>query len=287
MNIVTTTSVFPNGYPAEKALKRLAAVGFRALDLAFDYSVRPASFDPSPYLHSEPVFPFDSIEWERWASGLREQAESLGVRYTHGHAHKGAECHDELMERCFKAASVLGIGYLVVHPIWHDAENRIYEDEEAFIRVNLEAMKPLLEMAEQSGVVMLSENVLWGASARPESISRLVREVNSPWFGWCYDTGHANFFKMPQTVIRGLVPPRSLHVQDNHGIGRDEHLLPGDGNIEWKVFLDSLIDVGYAGDMVIEAHHQSIEAPDYEREGILADLLTRGQKLADYLACRR
>ena len=80
------------------------------------------------------------------------------------------------------------------------------------------------------------------------------------------------------------VVPLSLHVQDNHGPGSgDEHLLPGDGVIDWKRFLDLLVEIGYRGDLVLEAHHQSLEASDGERDAILADLLGRAEKMRAYL----
>ena len=96
------------------------------------------------------------------------------------------------------------------------------------------------------------------------------------------DTGHANRCGLPQTSLLGLShPPLSLHVQDNHG-DHDEHLLPGDGTIDWKVFLDTLHAVGYGGDLVLEAHHQSIDAPDNQRDAILTDLLHRAEKMLAY-----
>ena len=87
------------------------------------------------------------------------------------------------------------------------------------------------------------------------------------------------------TDLRGVsVPPLSLHVQDNHGVGSgDQHLLPWDGNINWKEFLDIMKEIGYKGDLVLEAHHQSLEAPDGEREAILAELYDRAVAMRAYV----
>ena len=62
----------------------------------------------------------------------------------------------------------------------------------------------------------------------------------------------------------------------------DEHLLPGDGNIDWKEFLRVLHEIGYEGELVLEAHHQSYDAPDEEKDGILKELLVRAEKMLDY-----
>jgi hypothetical protein len=48
------------------------------------------------------------------------------------------------------------------------------------------------------------------------------------------------------------------------------------------VFLDTLHAVGYGGDLVLEAHHQSIDAPDDRRDTILTDLLHRAEKMLAY-----
>ena len=286
MKIVTTTSVFPRGYSSMCALERLARVGFPCLDLAFDYCVAPEELNPkpSPYLHTEAEYLFEGSDWKAWAKKLRMCADGLGVKYTQAHAPYGGECHSEMMVRSFEVCRILGIGQMVVHPVWRDSENRILEDEEEFIKTNVEAMKPLLEVAEKNDVVILSENLLWGASIYPENISNLVEAISSPYFSWCWDIGHSNCFGISPKSIRNVKHvPKSLHIHDNHGAGQDEHLFPGDGNIDWKEVLDTLKAIGYAGDVVMEAHHQSIETADEQREELLRNLLERCHKMQTYM----
>lgn len=145
-------------------------------------------------------------------------------------------------------------------------------DAETFISVNAEAIRQLLPEAEECGVVILSENIPWGAAADPRIIADLVREVDSPWFGWCFDTGHAycRGFR-PEIRTECGVTPLSLHIQDS--IGGDDHLIPGDGMIDCDVFVQALKTVGYTGDCVLEAHHRSLNAPDEERDEIFLRLL--------------
>lgn len=275
MNIVTTTSVFPFDYPCDQALLRLARLGFRHLDLAMDY----CSAD------SNCPFGKDG-EWEAWANGLRELAEKHGVQYTHSHAQGDAIArpHDPTVMRCLEVCNILGAKYCVIHPVWLGEDGHRIHDVETFVKVNAKAIQPFLEPAEKNGVILLSENLLWGASILPTAISALVEEVNSPYFGWCYDTGHANAFGHPVTLLESCgTAPLSLHIQDNHGEMKDEHLLPGDGTVDWKLFLETLRKIGYQGELVLEAHHQSIDAPDNQRDAILTDLLTRAQQMREYL----
>ncbi|MBQ8311065.1 MAG: sugar phosphate isomerase/epimerase [Clostridia bacterium] len=268
MNIVTTTSVFPPCYHAEKALTRLHNCGFSHLDLAFDYLVQECDF------------PFVTDAWENWAKRLGEHSERLGVRYTHAHANGNAACRSVPMLRSFKVCRILGIPYMVVHPLFRDADGKNIDSIDAFVEVNAAAVKPLLEIAEENNVTILSENLLWGASIQPAAIDALVEAVNSPYFGWCYDTGHAHAFGIEANALIGLKHvPLSLHMQDNHGKGGDEHLLPGDGTIDWSQFLRVLVEIGYKGDIVLEAHHQSLDARDEDREAILCELYRRAEKM--------
>jgi sugar phosphate isomerase/epimerase len=272
MNIVTTTGVLPPSYPSEMALERLAASGFPCLDMAFDYCVAPD-------------FPFMSDDWRDWAKNLKAQADALGVRYSHAHSSGNAASRDTAALRCFEACRLLGSKYLVIHPIVSVDKVTIKDNEEC-IRINAEAIRELLPYAEENNVIILSENLLWGSSIDPLVIADLVKAVDSKYFGWCFDTGHAHCSGIPISELRGVsVVPLSLHIQDNHGKGSgDEHLLPGDGTIDWKEFLDILKEIDYQGDVVLEAHHQSIDAPDEEREAIFAELLRRAKRIKDYLS---
>jgi len=265
MRIVTTTSVFPRGYPADDAINRLARLGFEGVDMAFDYWVYG---EDSPFLQND---------YADWAKNLRKLSEKLGVPYTHSHA-PGKAGEFDIIDRTLHAASILGARYVVVHPVC-ELDNRYIEDPEEFIQVNREAIIPSLRSAKKYGIVILSENLLDGASTDPRVIAELVKSVDSEWFGWCYDTGHANCFEYKQTILNECpVVPLSLHIQDNN-VDSDDHLIPGDGNIDWDEFARSIKSVDYKGDCVLEAHHQCKDAPDDERDGILTRLLIRAKSL--------
>ena len=272
MNIVTSTCVFPYNYPCEKALLRLSDIGFKHLDLAMDYCAGDSDCQ------------FNSDNWEFWANQLRELGDKHGVVYTHSHAWGDATTRDPKIFRCFDVCKVLGIKYSVVHPYYKKADGSFIYDDEEFVKVNAELIKPLLEYAAKNEVTILSENLLWGSSIRATAISALVKEVNSPYFGWCYDTGHANAHDIScRELLKCEIAPISLHIQDNNGHYRDDHLIPGDGNIDWKEFLDVLHAIDYKGEFVLEAHHQSLEAKDEDRDAILSELLYRAQKMRNYL----
>ena len=263
--IVTTTCVFPRGYPAEKAIDRIAAAGFDALDMGLDY------------WEFAPGSPFMENGYLDWAHALRERAENKGVRYTHAHAPGGADCGD-IIGRSLETAAALGAESVVLHPAYREENGEEITDPERFIRFNAELTAPWIEKAEKLGVTVLSENLQYGPTADPRMISALVKQVGSPRFGWCFDVGHAHCSGFSPEILRECEVPLSLHLHDNDGEG-DDHLIPGDGTVDWEAVTGTLREIGYAGDCVMEAHHQCKEAPDETRDGVLARLYESAVRL--------
>ena len=70
--------------------------------------------------------------------------------------------------------------------------------------------------------------------------------------GAVIDTGHRNLggdsAAALRTVGRHLI---TLHLHDNHG-ERDEHLLPGRGNIAWDEVNRALAEIRYDGVFMYE-----------------------------------
>ena len=273
MQIVTTTSVFPIGTDLFHIVDRLANLGYTTLDMSFDYEELGGR-------------DFMSDHYEDWAAHLQEHAASLGVCFTHSHGSFDANETGDIIVRNLRCAQILGIRYMVVHPVFQTDDKQIIHNPDEFLAINRQHYMRLAAEAAKYNVTSLSENLLWGASIPPIYQSELVAQVNAPNFGWCLDTGHLNRCGLTADALTELShPPLSLHVQDNCG-KHDEHLLPGDGTIDWKAYLDALRNLGYSGEFVLEAHHQSCEAPDSERDSILTDLLERATKMRDYF-CRQ
>ena len=267
--VATTTAVFQPGYPAEKAIERLAGLGFEALDMALDYWVKQSNS------------PFSDDGYLEWAKRLKKKAEDFGVCYVQSHAPGDASNKEFYLERSIEITGALGASYMVVHPVYTYSDGTIINVAENFIKLNAELIRPWLEKAQQCGVIILSENLLWGVSSDPAIIAALVQEVDSEWFGWCYDTGHANCFGYSPKMLREcVVSPNTLHIHDNYGKS-DDHLIPGEGTLDWELLIEMLKESGYSGDCVLEAHHQSLEVHGEERDKILTRLLDSAVILRD------
>lgn len=271
MNIVTTTTVFPRCWDAVNIIKRLTMIGFKHLDLGLDYCI------------SKPDYPFMTNEYEKWAYLQLETANECGALFTHSHAPFDVTSGYELIDRSFKCAEILGIKYMVVHPKWKkpDGSGLMYGEE--FIKVNKELYLPIIEKSAKHGVKVLSENLLWGDTVKSTAISALVSDVKSEYFGWCYDTGHAyGFGDSLDELYKCSCAPDSLHIQDCHGDGRDEHLIPGDGTLDFHKLMRILKEIGYKGEFVLEAHVQSANAKDEDRNGVLERLYAKAVEFNNY-----
>lgn len=275
MKIVTTTRVFPAGWDIGNMLDRLKNCGFDTLDFCFeDYEQKPE---------------FQN-DHENWAHFIREEAEKRGMHFTQAHASFWLCEVPAKAEKSFQFASILGITKMVSHPDvidWKKGKpgdgpyDHPYPAEE-FIQVNTRTVKPLLELAEKYGIVLLSENLLWGEPAQATVQSDFVEYVNSPWFGWCYDVGHAIYTGDPlESLLKCKHPPFSLHTHDCQGKEQGDHYIPGDGIQDWKKFTRILKQIGYKGDLVLEAMAQARDGEDKDRDDVLRKLYSRAKAILD------
>jgi len=85
----------------------------------------------------------------------------------------------------------------------------------------------------------------------PEELQWLLERL-PPAVGMCLDTGHAHLGRFIDAFI-DMARGRLLHVHmhDNRGT-HDDHLIPGEGAIDWGSFFDGLRRVHYAGALVLE-----------------------------------
>ena len=114
------------------------------------------------------------------------------------------------------------------------------------------SLDELLPEAERLGITICLENI-WYRLTTVDRLWGLKKLYPTDKLGFCYDSGHANVFAKGRTpdatawrywtpvtpefddqVLEKMLPEVvSCHLHDNHGF-RDEHLLPGRGNVDWK-----------------------------------------------------
>lgn len=118
---------------------------------------------------------------------------------------------------------------------------------------NLIFWPSLIERAEKINCVLTLENIF---EETPETLSRLLDELDSPWLGHCFDVGHWNLFS--ETTLQDWFSrlgrhTRHIHLHDNWGKA-DEHLPIGQGNINFTTLFDQLAGMTPRASMTLEAH---------------------------------
>jgi sugar phosphate isomerase/epimerase len=113
---------------------------------------------------------------------------------------------------------------------------------------------PLIEQASACGCRLAIENIY---EETPDLLVQLVEEIDSEWFGHCFDAGHWHLFgKRSMAEWLDAISPQlfHLHLHDNRGLA-DEHLPVGDGTIDFRPLLLTLAKLSSLPSMTLEAHN--------------------------------
>ncbi|HVG26093.1 MAG TPA: TIM barrel protein [Acidobacteriaceae bacterium] len=237
-------------------LESLHAAGAQVIEIFasrhhFDYADRGAVRELANWFRAHPVdatlhmplfTPDDEAIWSR------HTAASLNLIDTQKSARIAAM--DEV-KRALEAGEQIPFRSCVLHLGLKDDtwDTRSLDD-------SLTAIEHLKAFAGPLGIRLLLEN-LSNAVATPEHLCEIVRVGHFSTVGFCLDLGHAHLAEGTPETSHG--PARSgidlafeaftaldeanprlaeLHIHDNHGAdsgsGKDEHLWPGDGTIDFK-----------------------------------------------------
>lgn len=116
------------------------------------------------------------------------------------------------------------------------------------------ALVALVPVAAESNMTLSVENLPPPRfTSDAEDLLRLLETYPTNLVGVCFDTGHAN---LAGTVVRtaGALAPRTfvMHIHDNHGADKDEHLVPGQGTTPWGEVVEALQANSFRGRLVLE-----------------------------------
>lgn len=175
-----------------------------------------------------------------------------------------------------EAAAAMGVENLVLHP-GPEREGRPPEAE--FIERMKHAAEALNLVAGrccQKGVHLVVENMLPHLLfGHINDMLYLLGSISTCDVTACLDTGHAHLAREMETVIHKLSGHLSMvHVNDNRG-DRDEHLAPGEGDIDWPWVLRELRQHQFNGTLILELSSREGES--------VQSMLERASRSRDYL----
>lgn len=188
----------------------------------------------------------------------------------------------EAMKKAIRGAKAMECHRFVVHPLFPYMDTA--EHPEEVWAMNEEFLGALADYAKDYGVTVCLENMPFPTFpiATVEHCMEMLDRLNRDNLKICIDTGHAAIFKGSDvaSAVR-LVGDRleAVHIHDNMG-DKDEHLIPGDGIINWDDFAAALKEIGFNKVISLETSPKHTQHPKEEWEAREINLVNIARNLA-------
>jgi len=199
----------------------------------------------------------DLVTLENTARKLSEAGLAVTVHAPFADLNPGAleplvyEATERRYMQAIKAAEALGAYVIVYHPGYdrwkYSGNDHLWHEQ------NLRFWPSLITYAETIGCRIALENIY---EHRPDTLAKLLNEIDSPSFGHCFDVGHWNLFSEStmETWFDALGSRTiHLHLHDNHGRS-DEHLPVCEGEIDFDELFTHVRTFPAPPSMTLEAH---------------------------------
>ncbi|MBI3583242.1 MAG: sugar phosphate isomerase/epimerase [Nitrospinae bacterium] len=162
------------------------------------------------------------------------------------------------IKQAVKESLPLNPRLIIIHPGYDDY--RFNGEIDKWLKNSLKTWREVLD--KYSNINFAIENVF---ENRPDTLERLIKEMNSDRFRYCFDTGHFNVFSkisLKEWLERVGHYISEIHLHDNHG-KEDEHLGLGEGNFDFDTLFSFLRDSNRQPIFTLEAH---------SKEGVLRSI---------------
>lgn len=120
----------------------------------------------------------------------------------------------------------------------------------------VEGLQTALRHAEQEGVMLLVEPEPELLIETADQFVELAERIDSPMFGLNFDVGH--FYcvgePLPETVARLAPYARHYHIEDIAATRVHRHLIPGHGAIDFDSVFRAIDGTGYDGWITVELY---------------------------------
>ena len=150
---------------------------------------------------------------------------------------------DEILKSEIALCQRLGASLMVVHPCSFGFDAHTWDTHyvKAYDAKKLERVEHYIELAQRHHLLLALEN---GPIEILEQVMDYVESKHlGSHMGICIDTGHASMHSNEDeeylhNLLRRFLPNLAqLHVHDNFG-SADDHMIPGEGVIDWTKVLD-------------------------------------------------
>jgi len=138
-------------------------------------------------------------------------------------------------------------------------------DWKTYWQTLVETFRQLCDIAGEKGLTYQLHPSLGVLSASSEGFLYLYQAVDCPNLKFTVDT--ANQFLMKENLALALIRLAGhvdyIHISDNRGL-KMEHLGPGEGNIHWDDFFQTLTRIGFKGYLGLDIGGEESDVPDLD-----------------------
>ena len=254
----------------EEALRELKSHGYSYCELSDEHALKLLERGDERYVGAQ----FGSY------------ASAIGVELLQGHLFLGAKiCLEEdreVLKRQLRLFDAIGIKNAVLH-----CDSFTRSEEELSVEFkkdeNEKALRDLVSCLDGTDIVICLENLRPPRlTLNADDLLYFIDRIGSEHLGICLDTGHLNLaYERDQLefIRKAGKHIKALHLADNDGLGRDQHLMPyGTGVVDMEGVIRAMKALNYEG-----LYNLEIPGERHAPMEILGYKLDYVKKVFDYL----
>ncbi|MCX6377795.1 MAG: sugar phosphate isomerase/epimerase, partial [Armatimonadetes bacterium] len=237
------SSIAWQGVPHREAISEVREAGFGGVEIL----CKPGHFESDNPAHVRDV----QLALDEWSDAVVTFHAPFHNTDLSSSDPDSWDCAVQEMMQALEVASLLRAENVTLHVRSKAEVTRWSADNLVALQ---RALNRLMHGAAERNMTLAVENLHpLGFTGKKEDFLRLFEAFPAHLVGACIDTGHAhlggNLVELAQVLAaRAFV----AHLHDNSALGRDEHLIPGEGTIPWTELIDVLRTRGFSGRLVLE-----------------------------------
>lgn len=178
---------------------------------------------------------------------------------------KGRPLRIEFLRHAVDIAATLGSDCV---SLWSGVLAAGDSRDDGFRRL-IEGLQIVLDYAQRKAVKIGFEPEPGMLIDTMESFTQLIEQIDSPHLGLTLDIGHLHCLKEPiaESIMRWSNRLVNIHLEDMR-VGVHEHLMFGEGEIDFPATLAALQQINYDGGVHVELSRHSHCGPDAARRSM-------------------
>jgi sugar phosphate isomerase/epimerase len=264
MNLAFSTNAYLN-YSFSDAVRRIAGIGYRGVEVMADVPhAWPAFLLPEQKRAIRESLAANNLAISNVNAFMMNAVNDRRQRYWHPSWIEPDPHYRSIRvdhtKRALMLARELGATCITTEP---GGPVGAGESWAAALKLFVEELKPVAEHAEREGVLLLVEPEPGLLIENSEQFEEFMQHIDSPAIGLNFDVGHMYCVgEDPPTSLRRLARyVRHVHLEDIAATRVHQHLVPGNGAIDFGETFRGLTDIGYTGWITVELYPY-IEDPD-------------------------